>query len=134
MDECRNPSQRCLRALLNRVRTDENNYTVRKVTLLDIAECVLTRYDFSPEEYREAIAVLVIRLLSFLLYQLSAFTMMPLVHKNRQMIICNRCARCGLPISSKKSLESGLGYVCRKKVNTRWLLHVETRKEAGRNG
>ena len=27
-----------------------------------------------------------------------------------------RCARCGLPISSKKSLETGLGSVCRKKA------------------
>jgi len=87
-----------------------------KAHLLAVAEYMTSHYrglDYSKEEGVSAIILL------------ARYHMAPLADhvRGKRLIAAERakpyearCCRCGAVISSKKSLETGLGVVCRKKV------------------
>jgi formylmethanofuran dehydrogenase subunit E len=110
-----------LSMLLDRVRVEEVSLGyVRKESLINIAEYVVT-HGFREISKEESIQVNII-LAKYHLYKLTvSYRSMNLfnIEKEREKPYQARCSRCGLPISSKKSLETGLGVVCRKKLGVK---------------
>jgi hypothetical protein len=108
-----------LSVLLSRVRQEEAEGSVKKETLLSIAKGVLCNYG-TIQECREAVDVLARYRLAKLAnthpkYRAKSWD---LIQKEESKPYERRCCRCGLPISSEKSLETGLGRVCRHKAST----------------
>jgi hypothetical protein len=79
--------------------------------LLAIAKCLTeNKYEIPKELQRNAIIILAKYHMATLAYNRAKIK----EYENKPSRA--RCARCGLPISSKKSLETGLGVICRKKI------------------
>jgi hypothetical protein len=79
--------------------------------LLEIARLVTeNRYRISKDLQRDAIIILAKYHMATLAYNRNK------IKEYEATPPKARCARCGLPISSKKSLKTGLGAVCRKKA------------------
>ncbi len=106
-----------LSILLDRVRQEEAQlHGAKKDTLLDMAEYVLGKRDYSKEEYNQAVAMLAKYRLWRLIDKRRPIHCRQLIQVERAKSYNYRCGRCGLPISSEKSLTTGLGRVCRGKV------------------
>jgi hypothetical protein len=109
-----------LSALLNQVRKEETEHLgANKQTLLAIAEYVLGNYSYSKAEYNQAVAYLAKYHLWKLIDKRKPIRSRQLIESERARPYTQRCANCGLPISSEKSLKTGLGRVCRKKLSPR---------------
>lgn len=106
-----------LGGLIHDVIEDEQRFGyATKERLLTVAEYMATKYvglDYSKQDYTAAIILL------------AKYHMAPLADRIRgkKLIVQERakayearCCRCGAIISSKKSLATGLGIECRKKV------------------
>ena len=108
-----------LSILLDRVRAEEASLGyARKESLINIAEYILTWHDYAKEESREAIAILAKYHLANLAnthpkYRKRSWE---LIEKELVKPYERRCGRCGLVITAKKSLETGYGHVCRRKI------------------
>lgn len=108
-----------LSTLLDRVRAEETTLGyARKESLINIAEYILSWNDYAKEEYREAIILLAKYHLGNLAnkdpkYRKKSWA---LIEKELSKPYERRCSHCGLVITSKKSLETGLGVICRKKL------------------
>lgn len=104
-----------LSVLLSRVDENERKFhCVKKENLIQVAKYVLSRSgQFDRAEYDKAIQVLAKYHLAHLASRrhspewIEEETLKPYVF---------RCMRCGLPITAKKSLKTGYGHDCRKKL------------------
>lgn len=107
------PSQ--LLSLILSVKEDEQRFGyATKTHLINIAEYIASNYGkYTKEEYVNAIILL------------AKYHMAPLADRIRgkKLIAAEksktyeaRCSRCGAVITSKKSLATGLGVDCRKKL------------------
>ncbi|MGD0072127.1 MAG: DUF6011 domain-containing protein [Candidatus Bathyarchaeia archaeon] len=113
------PESSHLSMLLDRVRGEEVSLGyARKESLIDIAEHMLSWNDSAKEEEREAIALLAKYHLATLANKHPKFIKKSwvLIRQELAKPYEARCCRCGAVITAKKSLETGLGSVCRKKV------------------
>jgi hypothetical protein len=110
-------SQTKLVSLILAVKDDEQRFGyATKAHLLDVAEYMATHYqglDYSKEEGVAAIILLARYHMAPLADRLRGKRLIAL---ERAKAYEARCCRCGAIISSKKSLETGLGVVCRKKA------------------
>ena len=85
-----------------------------KERLIDVAECIVNNYGrYAKEEYVAAIALLAKYRMANLTDHVRGKR---LIAAEKTKAYIARCANCGLPISSRKSLETGLGVDCRKKL------------------
>jgi len=88
-----------------------------KERLLAVAEYIASDYcgfDYSKTEYTTAIILLAKYHMAPLADRIRG---KKLIAQERSKAYEARCSHCGLPISSRKSLETGLGIICRKKVS-----------------
>jgi hypothetical protein len=114
------PVSQPLSALLDRVKREEAEaHGANKQTLLDIALHVLTNHDYSKADYSQAVALLAKYRLCRLIDKRHPIHCQQLINAERSKLYTRRCANCGLSISSEKSLKTGLGRVCRKKLSPR---------------
>jgi len=106
-----------LSTLLEKVKREEaEHHGASKQTLLAMVKYVLGKCDYSKAEYSQAVAVLAKYRLWRLIDKRHPIRCRALIESERSKPYDRRCARCGLPISSEKSLKTGLGRVCRKKT------------------
>ena len=118
-----------LNVLLERVKIEESHlHGVKKSTLLQIALYVLGN-KYLRREYNEAISVLAKYHLWKLVDKRRPRHCRELIEVEIAKPYSFRCCRCGWPISSKKSLEIGLGYICRRKTSFNAEYHVHSRME-----
>jgi hypothetical protein len=118
-EEALKPSQvtQSLSTLLDQVKGEETKSAVRKENLLSIANYVLNEYTYTKAEYRAAVAFLAKYHLWRLIDKRRPIRSRKLIEDERLKRYVWRCSRCGLPISSEKSLRTGLGRVCREKAS-----------------
>jgi hypothetical protein len=103
-------------ALLGRVKVEEAEFHgAKKETLCSVAKYILTHHDYNREEYSKAIRILARYHLAKLADRRKPLRAHCLIKEELAKPYERRCARCGRPNSSKKSLETGYGRVCRKK-------------------
>ncbi|MCW4048070.1 MAG: hypothetical protein NWE99_11020 [Candidatus Bathyarchaeota archaeon] len=106
-----------LSTLIQRVRDDEAAFGyAEKEHLINLAEYIVTWRDYSKLEEREAVAILAKYRLWKLADKYHRQKSLQLIQQELAKPWTRRCARCGLPISSEKSLRTGFGSVCRRKV------------------
>lgn len=108
-----------LSTLLNQVKREEERLGASKETLLSIAEYVLGKHNYSKAEESQAVAFLAKYHLWKLIDKRHPLRSQQLIEAEKSKPYIQRCARCGLPISSEKSLKTGLGRVCRRKLSPR---------------
>lgn len=124
-----------LSTLLVRLKWEERAlHGATKTSLLAVAEYVLDKSDYSRAEYNEAVILLAKYHLAVLVDRRRPGRSRQLIGKERVRDYTRRCARCGLLISSKKSLESGFGRVCRGKAGlprTSRVVLIEEKKVRG---
>lgn len=112
------------------MKSEESHlHGVKKATLLEIALHVLGNNLYSHQEGNEAISVLAKYHLCQLVDKRRPRHCRELIEAERAKVYSFRCCRCGRPISSKKSLETGLGHVCRRKTSATAEYYVHPRKE-----
>lgn len=117
-----------LSILIQRVRDDEAAFGyATKEHLINLAEYILSWHDYSRGEEQEAIALLAKYRLAKLADKYHRQKSWQLIQRELNASWTRRCSRCGLPISSEKSLETGFGSVCRRKVCFEPELEVKTR-------
>jgi hypothetical protein len=104
-----------LSTLINRVKEDEQQFNyATKDHLVNLAEYILSwPGKYSKNEYDEAIKILAKYHLAHLASRKHGWK---LIAKEISRPYERRCARCGYPISSKISLATGYGAVCRRKL------------------
>jgi hypothetical protein len=104
-------------SLILTVKGDEQRFgCARKDSLLAIAEYMATHYrglDYSKEEGTSAIILLARYRMANLADRLRGKR---LIEAERAKAYVARCMHCGAIISSDKSLKTGLGSECRKKL------------------
>ncbi len=111
-----------LTELIQNVHAEEQtNGYVNKTSLLQIAQYILDnayKYPirYTETEYNDAVIVLAKYHLAQLLDIHHRSRVIKLIQLEAAKHYESRCGRCGAPISSKKSLETGLGVICRKKT------------------
>jgi len=106
-----------LTTLICRVIADEKAFGyAEKEHLINLAEYILSWHDYSKQEEREAVALLAKYRLAKLANKHNKQRSLQLIQRELDASWQRRCARCGLTISSEKSLETGLGSVCRRKA------------------
>ena len=106
-----------LSTLILRVLADEERFGyATKDNLINLAEYILSWRDYTKEEEREAVALLAKYRLAKLADKYDRQRSLQLIQKELDASWTRRCSRCGLPISSEKSLETGYGSVCRRKA------------------
>jgi hypothetical protein len=106
-----------LSTLLEKVKREEaEHHGASKQTLLAMVEYVLGKCDYSKVAYSQAVAVLAKYRLWRLIDKRHPIRCRQLIETERSKPYDRRCSRCGLPISSGKSLATGLGRICRKKI------------------
>ena len=111
-----------LTALLDRVKQDEQHYPcATKQHLLDVARYINTHQisiDYTKEEYQKAVEVLTwyhLAKLASISFSGKGYVRSR-IEKEQARNYMARCARCGLPLSARESVEAGLGQVCRRKI------------------
>lgn len=107
-------------SLILAVKDDEQRHGyATKAHLLDVAEYLAAHirgYHFSKEEGQAAIILLARYHMASLADRLRGKR---LIEKERAKAYEARCMHCGAIIWSEKSLEAGLGVVCRKKLGVK---------------
>ena len=111
-----------LQPYVDRVFEEEKTGSVQKETLLQIADFFATHtLREINQDYRAALQAHEI-LIKYRLYKLVATYKQAIqnnIDKERKKPYQARCSRCGLAITSKKSLKAGLGVVCRKRLGVK---------------
>jgi hypothetical protein len=101
-----------LEKLIFEVKSREQKFGyILDTQLLEIAkEITVHKSQYTRQQHAEAIIILAKYRMATLAYNQAKIK----EYENKPARA--RCARCGMPISSKKSLEVGLGVICRKKA------------------
>jgi Family of unknown function (DUF6011) len=122
-----------LSELLDLVRIDEVFLqSVSKKTLLDLAEFILNkRWQYTTKEHKDAVEILAKYHIAFLADLSHPRCCREIIEKERAKPYERRCGRCGLIITAEKSVQTGYGSVCRRKVGAS-VCHVAQSSDAGR--
>ena len=113
-------SQSMLRELLDKVKlAEKESQSVSKSLLCSIAVYVLNSRDYSKLEYCDATVVLAKYHLWRLIDKTHPARSWGFIQRELARPYEARCMRCGLVITAKKSIATGLGHVCRKRLGVK---------------